>query len=612
MYHYIPLPRNEHFVGRTDILRLLNQKLFSSYGRRRVCLYGLGGVGKTQVALRIALEAKDNLGYTVIWLQASNNASFQQACTEVVNCFGISTAGQGDPKTALQEYLNSYRTERWLLVIDNIDDMSTLLGSSEQPKGIRHFLPDDNTCGCILFTTRSYDVAERVAPDAMVELKELSPGESKLYLQQRLQLDSQDDTAVTELLALLEHLPLAITQAIAYLRRNKISIPRYLELLRMQSNMAEMIEWEFYDKDRYEGSQNAVALTWQISFRQICGIDTAAAELLRFISRIEPKAIPRSILPNPGSELQLINAIGTLLGYAFLVARDKGDIYDMHSLVHLATQTWIKTEGDANTAMVSAVAHLSKIFPEDGWENYEIWEQYIPHGIRLLHDDNSRSKAWLDLGYKVGRCCQRVVWRRETAARILEDVVSARISTLVDDHPDLLDSQLALADAYWILDEGSRGNAIELLEYVVSIRKVALNWDHPDLLSCQTKLAGAYREKQEFPKAIELLEYVASAQRMTLPKDDRESLYSLRELAALYQQNSQPTEAIELLEYVVAIQDRTLDQDHPDLIDSQFDLGQLYRRNGQESEASRLLNHVFTADHSRRFQASRTRYGMDI
>jgi hypothetical protein len=52
---------------------------------------------------------------------------------------------------------------------------------------------------------------------------------------------------------------------------------------------------EFYDSIRYPGSQNAVATTWLVSFDQIRRTDKTAAELLSFISQIEPKAIPRSI-----------------------------------------------------------------------------------------------------------------------------------------------------------------------------------------------------------------------------------------------------------------------------------------------------------------------------
>ncbi|TGJ86578.1 hypothetical protein E0Z10_g2205 [Xylaria hypoxylon] len=441
--HYIPLQKNKHFVGRTETLRLLSQQLFTEDGHQRVCLHGLGGVGKTQVAVRIAYEAKDELGFLVIWLPAANSATFQQACAEAVKQLAIQAVEDEDPKEVLQKYLNSDRAGKWLLVIDNVDEMGTLLGSSDEP-GIHRSLPKSDN-GRILFTTRSYDIAARVAGDDTIELKKMSPKEARRYLEKKVQLDHQDDVAATELLVQLTHLPLAITQAAAYLKRNKVSVRQYLDLLlKTESNMAKLMTWDFYDKDRYEGSQNAVALTWQVSFKQICDINATAAELLRFISRIEPKAIPRSMLPMAESETELIDTIGTLIGYAFLDIREGSDTYDMHSLVHLATRTWVNTEGYEKTAIADAVAHLSNVFPTDDWENRHVWRQYLPHALRALQEDGIRSEESTELCFWVGRCLNRDGQYKD-AVRILEDVVSTQEKALAEDHPDRLASQHALA-----------------------------------------------------------------------------------------------------------------------------------------------------------------------
>ena len=88
-----------------------------------------------------------------------------------------------------------------------------------------------------------------------------------------------------------------------------------------------------------------MATTWLVSFDQLRISDSAAADLLSFMSRIEPKAIPQSILPSLESEEQMVNAIGTLCGYAFLVEREDDKVFDMHRLVHLATRIWVETHG---------------------------------------------------------------------------------------------------------------------------------------------------------------------------------------------------------------------------------------------------------------------------
>ncbi|KAI1165515.1 acyl transferase/acyl hydrolase/lysophospholipase [Nemania serpens] len=476
----------------------------------------------------------------VLWLPAVNNATFQQACAEAMKHLAIPVAKDKDPKEVLQQYLNSDQAGKWLLVIDNIDEMATLLGSSDGLGGIYRFLPDSDN-GRILFTTRFFDIATRI------------------------QLSHQDNAAATELLDRLAHLPLAITQAVAFLKRNRISIQEYLDLLRRtESDTAELMSWEFYDKDRYEISQNAVALTWQVSFTQICDTDATAAELLKFISSIEPKAIPRSMLPSKGSETQLRTSIGTLLGYAFLDVRDGGSAYDMHRLVHLATRAWVKKEGEEATTKADALAHLSDIFPTDDWDNRYVWRQYLPHALRLLQESSDTSEESTYLGYWVG-CCLAEDGRHDIAVRILEDVVAKQETTLAKDHPDRLASQHELAVVYRA--NGQIQKAIELLENIVSIEKTTLAEDHPSRLASQHELAIVYRE---------------NGQALSETHPDR--LVSQHELAIAYLVNGQVQEAIELLEHVVSIRKTTLSEDHP------------YRLASQNALA-RILKEVEPAEH---------------
>jgi hypothetical protein len=78
--------------------------------------------------------------------------------------------------------------------------------------------------------------------------------------------------------------------------------------------------------------------------------------MLSFISRIEPKAIPRSILQMETEE-ETEHAIGTLCGYAFLVSRDDRKMFDMHRLVHMATRIWTEKHGLTKQVRTSLDPH---------------------------------------------------------------------------------------------------------------------------------------------------------------------------------------------------------------------------------------------------------------
>jgi hypothetical protein len=95
---------------------------------------------------------------------------------------------------------------------------------------------------------------------------------------------------MNHLLALLTHLPLAITQAMAYLNENQISLTEYLQLFEnTDHDKIELLSTEFQDDTRYEQSQDPVAITWFISFNQIRKADELASRILMFLVYVEPR-----------------------------------------------------------------------------------------------------------------------------------------------------------------------------------------------------------------------------------------------------------------------------------------------------------------------------------
>ncbi|KAB5581219.1 heterokaryon incompatibility protein-domain-containing protein [Coniochaeta sp. 2T2.1] len=411
--YHLPLRRNTRFVGREAELDALKDLLF---GRRSpsVALVGLGGVGKTQAALEIAYWVKEkHPEYSIFWLAIRKAADDE------------------DVKESVRRHLSSAAAGPWLLVVDNADDVDVVLGSSDVPGGVSQYLPDSES-GLVLYTTRSPDVASRATSE--VELHQMSEQEARIMFDKSLKRKGLvgDEAVVEELLGELMYLPLAIAQATAYLDRNRLSVAAYLTLLRgAEEDMVGAMSREFHDSTRYRGSQNAVATTWLVSFDQIRKTDGTAAELLSFISQIEPKAIPRSILPRPESEEKMVHAIGTLCGYAFLGRREESDMIDMHSLVHVATRVWIGRQGRAGEAEIAAVRHFVATFPSTDLAN---------------------------------RHCLGKDRRFKEAIRCFEEAYEWRKEHLVEEDDSRLASEHELASAYH--SDRRIKEAIEMLEHV--------------------------------------------------------------------------------------------------------------------------------------------------
>ncbi|KAF3763152.1 hypothetical protein M406DRAFT_347016 [Cryphonectria parasitica EP155] len=556
---------------------------------QRLALVGLGGIGKTQIALKFAYwvrQAKPE--YSIFWVPALSDATFEQACDAIARKLPAQVMDKNDDlKRVVQRYLSSGISGPWLLVVDNADDEDIFFGPSNSPGGLWDYLPDSEG-GLTLFTTRSRKLAVETEAD-IIDIHEMDSDEAMGLLGKWLsQNQLVDAAAVRKLLKELTYLPLAITQAAAYLNSTQVSIADYLQLLRStEKDIIKLLSREFRDGNRYPGSQNAVATTWLVSFEQIRKSNRTAADLLAFISCIEPKAIPRSLLPNPESE-ETFYAIGTLRGYAFLVSREDS-VFDMHNLVHLATRAWVAKQGFTAQVKETAMRHLERIFPSDDFANRNLWRDYLPHALKLFEESKDLDiKEAADLYEQVGRCL-RVDGRVKEAVACLRKCCLWKESNFSDEtHPSRLASQHVLAGAYQ--ENGQVKEAVELLEHVVKIRETTLDETHPSRLASQHELARAYQANGQVKEAVEhvvkeAVEHVVKIQETTLDETHPSRLASQHELARAYQANGQVKEAVELLEHVVKIQETTLDETHPSQLTSQHELARAYQANGQVKEA---------------------------
>ncbi|KAL9560712.1 hypothetical protein ACKAV7_015029 [Fusarium commune] len=589
----VPFSKNDLFVGREDVLAKLRGLLFE-HRRQKVALVGLGGLGKTQIALQLAFWVKENKpDYSVFWMPAFSMAGFEQECVKLVRALGIRCPEGEDAKDVVRQHLSSKDAGSWFLVVDNADDVEIFHKSTHSGSGILDFLPSSDN-GRTLFTTRSRKVAS-VAAKTMVEtLLQMHPEEATGLLKKSLinKDELEDIENVSRLLDALTYLPLAIAQAAAYMNVYETTIVQYIGVFNDTDaqNIIELLEEGYNDEVHYDRSQGAVATTWIVSFDRIRRTSPAAADLLSFMAYIEPRGIPRSILPRLKTEQQMTQAIGILTGHGFLSRREGEATFDMHSLVHLATRIWNKNEGREREMQQKTLARVAEIFPTDDWRNRDLWRQYLPHALRLLGAAGCiENEGGHKLGLSVGRCLL-VDGRIMEAVSALEHVVKIRERILEEDHPDRLTSEHELAGAY--LADGQTRRAVEMLEHVVETRERILAEDHPYRLASENVLAGAYLYDGQTKKAIEMLEHVGEIRERILAEDHPSRLTSEHELAGAYLADGQTKKAVEMLEHVVKIEARILEEDHPSRLASEHELARAYLADGQTKKAVEMLEHV--------------------
>ncbi|KAL3428755.1 purine and uridine phosphorylase [Aspergillus tetrazonus] len=406
----VSLPRNPKFVGRQDEITKLEELITMQDGPRRIAITGLGGVGKTQIALEVAYRIRDqDQECTVLWVPCTSHALIEQMFFRFAEILGIHGVKPADAKEQIKTYLSSKRAGKWLLVFDNADDTEMWLAANGTAPALEDLLPQSEQ-GHVLFTTRNRKLAMKLAPFSIIQIPDVDRETALEIFAKALEHENlpEDTTTATALLEQLAFLPLAITQASAYIIENKISLSDYLALLQEQEEDAvELLSEDFRDPGRYMDVQNAVITTWLISFSQIQHQSQASADYLSFMACINPRNIPRSLLPSQSTKKQTVDALG-----------QDTDI-SMHRLKNELFSHWIQKVAD----------QIQKVFPNDHYTNRKLWQKYLPHALAEQHTNLIRKVA-----------------DSEALYRQLLELDQGRKGP---EHPDTLTGMANLASTYW-------------------------------------------------------------------------------------------------------------------------------------------------------------------
>ncbi|KAE8397202.1 purine and uridine phosphorylase [Aspergillus pseudonomiae] len=603
----VPFGRNPRFVGREKEITRTEELIVQQDGPGKVAICGLGGVGKTQIALELVYRMrKRDPECSIFWIQCTSYESVEQAYMIIASKLGITDIKPAEVKEKVKAYLSQESAGKWLLLFDNADDMEMWSQDNTNNPVLADFLPRSEQ-GHILFTTRSRKVAVKLVSSHVITISEPDTETALEILQNSLvekTLLNDHDTAIT-LLEQLAFLPLAITQAAAYINENSIGLSDYMILLQDQEpDVIELLSEDFGDERRYKDTQNPVALTWFISFQQIQRSNELAADYLSFMACISPRGIPQSLLPQPISTKRRIDAIGLLKAFSF-ISEDGGDHFlNIHRLVHFATRNWMRKSQQFSRHILKAADRLSEAFPNNDHANRKLWREYLPHAFSLLAeaDFQKEQERYIKLIVNIGNCLYSD-GRWKEAAELEVQVMELCKQVLGPEHPDTLTSMANLALIYrnqgrwkeaeelqlqeielWAM-EGSRRAALQVIE----LYKEVLGPEHPHTLTSMANLASTYRDQGQLKEAEELELQVIELYKEVLGPEHPHTLTSMHNLASTYQDQGRWKEAEELQLQVMELRKPVLGPEHPDTLSSMHNLAYTWKLLGKVQGALALM-----------------------
>ncbi|OQE09546.1 hypothetical protein PENVUL_c006G04981 [Penicillium vulpinum] len=235
----VPFAQDPDFVSRDTLLDRIQEE--SSVPGSRIALVGLGGVGKTQLAIAYSYQVRSQSPQTwVFWIHASNEARFKESLRDIAD--QVKIPGRQDPKVNLFELVESWLRDekigKWVCILDNLDDDQLLSSSSSSAadkgdstknptnapkKPLLEYIPRSRN-GFVIITSRPREIALRmVNHNGLVEVKPMERSEAQELLQRKLEKPSHSQES-QHLVEALDFMPLAIVQAASYIRNRA---PRY-------------------------------------------------------------------------------------------------------------------------------------------------------------------------------------------------------------------------------------------------------------------------------------------------------------------------------------------------------------------------------------------------
>jgi tetratricopeptide (TPR) repeat protein len=572
------------FKGRGETMRRLRERLQGELGDR-VALLGLGGIGKTRLAVEYAWQYQSEYS-ALLFVQADTPASLEANLAALCEAQVLNLPEQRaqEHKVRLQAVLDWLAQHlSWLLILDNVDTL-------EAAKAVERYLPL-LTSGHVLLTTRIGDWSRQVQRLELDVLPRIDAAEFLLEATKGARSDAPLTlTDAAEALALadeLGQLPLALSQAGAYIETKHITLTAYRE--RWASNHQAVRTWS---TNRLEGHPLSMAATWKASFEPLSPDTKIVLNRLAWLAAAPiPLALLGVAVPDT-KPLDAEEALDELVRYSLASYVRDGLSFNIHSLVQRVTREELEELGQEaqQLSFFEALNWVDAAFtgnPQDV-RNWAVLEPLRPHVLDVVQyaavfGNPSPTSRLLN---QVGQLLDAKAQLSE-AEPLYRRALAINETTYGPNHPTVAIGLNNLAELLRVTNR--LAEAEPLVRRALAIDEDSYGLDHPTIAVRLNNLAELLWATNRIAEAEPLYRRALAIDEASYGPQHPEVATDLNNLARLLEATNQLVEAEALMRQALAITETSYGPNHPVVATCLNNLASLLRATNRLDEAEPLF-----------------------
>lgn len=491
-------PRNPRFTGREDLLRSLDERLMPGVvnAAQPEVLYGMGGVGKSQLAVEYIYRNRANFD-VIWWIPAERTVKIVNSLVELGVRLGLDVGAESN--VAVQSVLSALEgrsqynvPSNWLVVFDNADD----------PPAVGPYLPVGGP-GRILVTSRDpgwLDVAR------CLDVTVFQRGESVQFLRGRDPDLSEEDA--DRLAWELGDLPLAVAQAAAWRAETRMPAGEYLDLLAEKQR-------ELLDVATTLDYPRSVAAMWHLSLNELKRKNLSALRVLQVCAFLAPEPINRTMFTYSRNitgvpaelswvlrdGLRLNEAIRDMNRFALVRLDHRTNSIELHRLMQAVLINQM-SEDERVTMRNAAHQMLGENDPE-GPAEPDNWPIYVDLSAHLAASNAYESdvESVRSLLYNQVQFFYR--WgEHKHSAELSEQIYRTWLERLGEDHPETLRMGRWYGFMLWV--QGRYAEATPLNTDLLERHRRTFGEEHEETIQAMGQVAADKRAEGDFVGALEL------------------------------------------------------------------------------------------------------------